>query len=259
MDRASAGPGRFLTLTGLVAAVLFTAVPLLQFTGAAALANDSSQGRERTIVFSGYEWVVKSSQHRVGPGPNVFSHDNVNVDAAGRLRLRIARRGDTWTSAEISSRRAFGYGTFRFTVVAGPRDPQAVLGLFTWDEDASDQYYREIDIEISRWGDPDNPNAQCIVQPSRRPGNTIRFEMSEGPAVHEFTWTRHGVSCLSQLMYALEEPSTPSFFHRHDLRESPPEGRANARINLWLFDGLPAVSGAAVEAIVERFEFIPES
>jgi hypothetical protein len=233
----------------------------LQFPGNAAvpasLTIESGQ-RSRALVFSGYEWSVKSSRDRVGPGPNMFSPDNVSVDAAGRLRLRIVRRGESWTSAEISSRLTFGYGTYRFNVVGVPRDPRAVLGLFTWDEDTADRYRREIDIELSRWGDPEHPNAQCVVQPSRRPGNTVRFEMPNGSAVHEFTWSRKGVSCFSRLVHSTGEPSTPSFFHRRDLPESPPEGTANVRINLWLFEGLPPSADDAMEAIIERFEFIPE-
>jgi len=253
--------GRFVIVTSPAFAALLMTLAPFQFTGATALplTNDSAQERApRTLRFSGYEWTIKSSPDRVGPGPNVFSRDNVSVDGAGRLHLQIARRGNTWTSAEIGSRRVFGYGTFRFTVAAVPTDPRAVLGLFTWDENGSDRYRREIDIEISRWGDPATPNAQCIVQPGGRPGNTVRFEMPDGPAVHEFTWSQRSVSCLSRLVQTTGEPSMPTFLHRRTLQESPPKGSANARINLWLFDGLAPSNGAAAEAIVERFEFVPE-
>jgi hypothetical protein len=261
-DRSSAGRGHSVTLASPVVAALLVTLAPFPFTSVTAVpsvTSDSAQSRApKTLLFSGYEWVVKSSRDLVGPGPNVFSRDNVTVDSAGRLHLQIARRGDTWTSAEISSLRAFGYGIFRFTVVAGPRDPRAVLGLFTWDEDGWDSYHREIDIEISRWGDSDHPNAQCVVQPSRRPGNTVRFEMPAGPAVHEFTWSQRGVTCLSRLLHTTGDPPTPTFLHRRELAESPPEGGANVRINLWLSDGLPPSNGATVDAIIERFEFVPE-
>ena len=212
------------------------------------------------IVFSGYEWLAKSSRRLVGPGPNLFSEENIEIDNGGRLHLRIVRRGDRWTSAEIGTRRKFGYGTYRFTVASGPRDPRAILGMFTWDDDDSAAHHREIDIEIGRWGHAGGPNVQCVVQPSRHPGNIIRFEMPDGPAVHEFVWSRNGVSCLSRRLPSIGGEATPGDVYRQDLRGSAPAaGTANVRINLWLADGLPPSHGAAIEAIVERFEFVPES
>ena len=222
------------------------------------LMNGAAQvGAPRRLRFSGYEWVVKSSRGPVGPGPNVFSEENVEVDDDGQLRLKIARRGGRWTSAEIGSRRDLGYGTYRFSVAAGPRDPRAILGLFTWSDHDDDAHHREIDIEIGRWGDADGPNAQCTVQPSSRPGNLIRFELPDGPAVHEFNWSRSGISCRSQI--EASAGSALPFVHRHQFRESaPPAGTANVRINLWLADGLPPSNDGVIEAIVQRFEYFPE-
>ena len=220
-----------------------------------ALAQD--RGSQR-VAFSGYDWVVKSSRRPVGPGPNVFREENVEVDSSGRLHLAIVRRGDTWTSAEIGSRRRFGYGTYRFTVAAVSRDPHAILGLFTWDDAGSGESRREIDIEIGRWGDPDGLNAQCVVQPSGTPGNMIRFEMPDGPAVHEFTWSRNGISCSSRLAGPTEEAASPPFVHQAVLGGAPPPaGTANVRITLWLADGRPPSQDGVLRAIVERFEFVP--
>jgi hypothetical protein len=132
--------------------------------------------------------------------------------------------------------------------------------MFTWNDDDSVAHRREIDIEIGRWGHASGPNVQCIVQPSRYPGNIIRFEMPNGPAVHEFVWRRNGVSCLSRRVPSIGRQATFGDSHQHDLRGSaPPEGTANVRINLWLADGQPPSHNAVIEAIVERFEFVPES
>ena len=45
----------------------------------------------RSITFSGLNWLVKGSRGRIGPGHNHFSDsfDNVWVDAQGRLHLRV--------------------------------------------------------------------------------------------------------------------------------------------------------------------------
>ena len=242
----------------LAAFPVLLANPLAAVPGLFATAARGSA--PHAIVFSGYEWVAKSSRHLVGPGPNVFSAENIAIDDGGRLHLGIVRRGDRWTSAEIVTRRKFGYGTYRFIVAASPRDPRTVLGMFTWDDGDPVAHHREIDIEIGRWGHASAANLQCVVQPSGHPGNIVRFEMPEGPAVHEFVWSRSGVSCRSRLVPTHVGEPTFGALHQHDLRGSAPSaGTANVRINLWLADGLPPSHGEAVEAIVERFEFVPES
>lgn len=46
----------------------------------------------RTIIFAGHQWGVKDGFH--GPGPNEFSDsaENVWVDGAGSLHLKITNR-----------------------------------------------------------------------------------------------------------------------------------------------------------------------
>ncbi|MGI6390956.1 MAG: hypothetical protein ACOX7Q_12290 [Kiritimatiellia bacterium] len=124
----------------------------------------------RRIWFSGYEWSVKDSRGQTtGPGDNVFSDStgNVWVDAQGRLHLKICRRNGVWSCAEVVSVRSFGHGTYRIfaDTAADALDARAVLGLFTWNDDAP-YTHREIDIELSRWDNAsDANNAQYVVQP----------------------------------------------------------------------------------------------
>lgn len=54
-------------------------------------------------------------------------------------------------------------------------EPAVVLALFTWDYAGGDDNNREMDVEISRWGDPANKNAQYVVQPFHVPANVARF------------------------------------------------------------------------------------
>lgn len=243
-------------LAGSLLVTLATASLTVRAVPSLGLAQD---GRSRRVMFSGSEWEVKSSRYPVGPGPNVFREQNVDVDPGGRLHLAIARHGGTWTSAEIASRQRFGYGTYRFTVVAVPDDPQVILGLFTWDEAPSDPFRREIDIEIGRWGDPNHPNTQCVVQPPHATGNIVRFNMPDGRAVHEFRWSREGVSCLSRLTGPAKDAGTHGSVQRYVLPATPPPaGTANVRINLWLAEGRPPSREGVLKAIVESFEFVPE-
>ena len=98
----------------------------------------------------------------------------------------LAQRDGRWTSAEVILTRSLGYGTYIFVVRdTSHLDPAAALGLLTWDDQGADQNHRELDIEISQWGDRSIPNAQYVVQPYYVPANVVRFAAPRGHA-HAF-------------------------------------------------------------------------
>lgn len=216
-----------------------------------------------TIRFAGQDWFVKDSAGQpVGPGPNVFDARNVTVQA-GKLHLRIGRQGVTPTSAEIISRAPFGYGKYTFVVENDPADldRNVVLGLFTWSDDPA-YNHREIDIEISRWGDAANDNAQCVVQPYDLPGDLVRFALPGGlkQATYTFTWQPEAVSCAVAGNATTEEGGKPAnfrFAHRFTERIPVPDGQ-HARINLWLFGARPPASNTPPEVVVAGFDFTPD-
>ena len=97
---------------------------------------------------------MKTSDSKVGPGPNYFSNraDDVFVDDDG-LHLTITEHGSRWWATEVISDLRVGYGRYEFWLASrvDALDPNAVLGLFTWNN-APDFANREIDIEFARWG-----------------------------------------------------------------------------------------------------------
>ena len=217
----------------------------------------------RTLQFSGYEWKVKSSNGRVGPGPNYFSDskNNVKVDAQGRLHLRVTRRDGHWYCAEVISTRSFGYGTYRFYVdtTFDNMDPRAILGLFTW-SDAPDYSNREIDVEVSRWGNKANKNGQFVVQPYTQPMNIVRFQIPRGlnASTHSFAWKPDSIFCQSLKGIHGARPGTSRVIAEHAFTEGIPQaGGENARINLWLMAGRSPIDGKETEIIVSKFEFVP--
>lgn len=217
----------------------------------------------RTLLFSGYEWRAKSSNDRVGPGPNYFSDskNNVEVDAHGRLHLRITNHDRRWHCAEVISTRSFGYGTYRFSVDTNfdHMDPRVILGLFTW-SDALEYSHREIDVEVSKWGDKDNKNGQFVVQPYTSPMNIVRFQIPPGlnSSTHSFTWKPDSIFCQSLRGINAKPPGTTSIIAEHTFtKDIPHAGGENARINLWLMDGHPPIDGKEMEVIVTKFEFAP--
>ena len=114
--------------------------------------SDSIRARpERTISFSGYEWTVRNTNGKQGPGPNYFRDSSISVDNKGYLHLWIKKNPATgrWECAEITSKLSFEYGTYQF-VVEGPIDKfdkNIVLGLFNY---SGNNGLDEMDIEIAR-------------------------------------------------------------------------------------------------------------
>jgi hypothetical protein len=220
----------------------------------AQAAKPSPPQPPREIQFSGYTWLVKDSGGaKWGPGPNVFSPstDNVWVDPAGRLHLKIVKSGSQWRSAEVISKASFGYGTYRWTLASdvSSLDPQVTLGMFTWHDTSADYAHREIDIEVARWGNASNPtNAQFVVQPYDLGGHTFRYTVPPAvPSTHEFTWRESSVGFLS---------GTTSWLFG-DAAAVPRAGGENARMNLWLFRGRAPLNRTAAEVVFERFEHVP--
>jgi len=199
------------------------------------------------ITWAGQTWEVKTSTSAVGPGPNVFSRENVRVED-GDLIMEIAQRDGRWTTAEVIGPH-LGYGTYRFTVESdvSDLDPNVVLGLFTWSDRARFNH-REIDIEVARWGNAADPtNAQFVVQPWDTPGKLQRYTVTEvGPTVHSFTWRSNRVDF-----------SSAGAAWSYAGSGIPPSQDERIRINLWLFEGRAPSDGQPVTIRFSDFVFVP--
>ena len=216
----------------------------------------------RTIQFSGRSWTVKSSTGPVGPGPNYFgsTSDDVWIDGSGYLHLKIVFRDGSWHSSEVIGDDVLGHGTYTFTL--GSRvdllDRNIVVGLFTWDTSAPEFNYREIDIEFSRWGDPQADNSQYAVQPWDTAGNTLRWNtvLTGTTSTHAFEWRPDRVEFSS---YQGSPPGAAIQAWTYNGPDVPPEGATsgNARINFWLMGGSAPFDGQEAELVVQSFDFTP--
>jgi hypothetical protein len=98
---------------------------------------------------------------------NLLDRKNAWTDASGALHIHIKQKSGRWSCAEIFLNRSLGYDmhsvTGRYT---SHLEPNAVFAIFTSDERVSEQYYREMDVEVGRRGDAANKNnAQYAIQP----------------------------------------------------------------------------------------------
>ena len=127
----------------------------------------------KTLHFSGYEWIIRQTASDAGGSRNLFDPANAWTDENGFLHLRIARATDHWTSAEVHLTASLGYGTYHVAVRdISHLEPAAVFAISTWDDSGPP---REMDIEMSRWGEPGGKNAQYVIQPYYVPANVVRF------------------------------------------------------------------------------------
>ncbi len=209
---------------------------------------------QKTLSFSGYEWEVRDVPSDRG-GANDYDSANARVDADGSLHLTLAERDGRWSSAEVILTRTLGYGTYAFTVrdVSG-LDPAAAFGMLTWDEGASDRNHRELDIEISQWGDRSIQNAQYVLQPFYVPANVARFSAPAGTLTHALRWEPG--RALFKTFKGAQPTGTPVAQHEFTAGV-PATGGERVRMNLYYFRYAPQPPQRNVEVVIERFHYLP--
>ncbi len=257
--------------------------------------QNNSLENDSTIEFSGQKWKIKESTKPVGPGENYFSRSkqNVWVDNAGKLHMKITLNQGIWKCAEIYTEKPVGYGTYVFYLSSrvDSLDPNAVLGLFTWNDisgvtDANS----EIDIEVSRWKNPTGKNLEYSVQPVYGPDVQTGFysertyqrymQLADNYSTHTFTWTDSVVTFTSYS--GIGNPTSYEIANWKFQNTNPsrrvvidgiysepivipkPGKETKLHINLWLFAGNEEYNRAPlfnknIEVVIDKVEFIPES
>jgi len=210
----------------------------------------------KTITFSGYEWLVRQTQND-RHGMNDYDGRNVWVDDNGHLHLALTERDGRWTSADIRLTRSFGYGTYSFDVRdISQVDPSAAFSMYTFDPLGSDQNFRELTVDVSRWGDPSNMNGQFVVQPETVPANVFRFAIPAGRITHSFRWEPGRVS-----FRAAQRGSAPRgesvVAERLFTARVPTAGAESLHLTLLYDRSAPRPPSKAVEVVVEKFAFLP--
>ncbi|MES1182938.1 MAG: MYXO-CTERM sorting domain-containing protein [Myxococcales bacterium] len=218
------------------------------------------------LSWKGFDWdVTNGGMAGVADG----AATNVSVDANGWLHLRITKNGNTWTASELFTTQKLGFGTYQWQI-EGPIDTfdkNNVLGLFPYGPAAGigSDGTNEIDIEFSRWGIANAPNADFTDYPAS--GNVIgetTFTFSLGgstSATARFTWNATSIESsvlkghqamasdtglLKKWKYAPNNPSV-----------NIPQQALPLGINLWCFDAPPS-DGQNVEIVLRDFQFVKE-
>ncbi|HKP11342.1 MAG TPA: glycoside hydrolase family 16 protein, partial [Blastocatellia bacterium] len=209
------------------------------------------------LKFSGYEWRVRSAPSDRGDTMNIYDPANAWTDDGGALHLRITKREGKWTCAEVTLTRSFGYGTYSFVVRdTSHLEPAAVFAMFTWDYAGGDQNSREMDIEISRWGDTASKNAQYEVQPFYVPANVARFDLPSGVLTHSFRWEPGRVT-FRTARGSVTHPA-PDVISEHVFTSGVPSpGAESVRMAFYVYGKTVNPVQNDAEVIVEKFEYLP--
>lgn len=219
------------------------------------------------ISFSGYNWEVRSGTG--GPGPNTFGASNVSIDANGYLHLKITHDHNTWTTAEVFTDAAFGFGTYQFKIVGRPDqfDTNVVLGLFNYTTPAiGPDGTNEIDIEFATWGDPQAQHGNWTVWPAVQQAgigattHSYDTTLTGDTSTHRFTWTSAQV--VYESLNGLSDDAT-SLFHSWTFAPSDyllrvPQHAIPVHMNLWLLNGNAPTDGRDVDITIAEFRFTPD-
>ena len=214
------------------------------------------QAGPRTLQFSGYEWQVRNVGSNRGGRPNSYDSANAWTDESGFLHLRIAQNAGQWTCAEVKLPRSLGYGSYRFVVRdVSQLEPAAVLSMFTWDDAEAGQNHREMNIELAKWGDAANKNAQYVVQPYYVPANVVRFNVPAGALTHSFRWEPGRVAFKTVRGSVAGGPS--EVFDHVFTSGVPAPGDESIHLDLYIFGNATNPLQNDVEVVIERFEYLP--
>jgi hypothetical protein len=211
---------------------------------------------QKTISFSGYDWEVRqmaSERH----GLNQYDARNAWVDNDGHLHLLLTERDGRWTSADVRMTRSLGYGTYSFDVRdSSELDPAAAFSMYTWDALGADQNFRELTIDVSRWGDPGSMNGQFVVQPETVPANILRFAIPAGVVVHVLRWEPGRVS-FRTTRRSDGARGRGVVAERMFTAGVPTAGTERIYMTLLYDRAAPKPPSKNVEVVVEKFAFLP--
>jgi hypothetical protein len=210
-----------------------------------------------SLKFSGYDWDVRTIASDKGGTNNPYDPENAWTDTKGALHLEIKKKNGRWTCAEIFSKRSLGYGTYTVTVRdTSHLEPAAVFGFFTFDESNAEEHYREMDIEVSRWGDPASKNnAQYAIQPSYNPGNLYAFAVPAGPLTYSLQW-EPGHATFETIRGRNAGAGAPVVFQHEFTSGVPSAEDAKARLILYVVASEKSPLKRPTEVVVEKFEYL---
>jgi len=210
------------------------------------------------LHFSGYDWKVRTVSSARGGVNNLFDGGNAWTDRSGRLHLRITKKSGSWYCAEADLTRSLGYGTYTVVVRdTSNLEPAAILSMNTFDATAGEEHFRELDLEIGRWGKARNENnAQYGVQPFYIPGNVAQFNEPSGILTHILRWEPESANFETVRGSSLNGDGP--VVSRHIFTSGVPS--PGSEVFQFILYAVPSDRNPLqkeTEVVVEKFEYLP--
>ena len=212
----------------------------------------------KPLRFSGYDWAVQTNSQTRGGLNNPYDADNAWTDVSGALHLRITKKSEKWTCAHMILTRSLGYGMYTFVVRdTSHLEPAAILSLHTYDRWGGDQHFREMNIEIGRWGDAAaKNNAQYSIQPFYVPGNIENFTEPSGTLTHTLLWEAGRASFKTVRGSSAREMGP--VVHEHFFTSGiPTPGQELLELMLYIVASDKYPLRNDTEVVIEKFEYLP--
>jgi hypothetical protein len=129
--------------------------------------------------------------------------------------------------------------------------------MLTFDDWGGDQHYREMDVEISRWGEAARKNnAQYGIQPFYVPGNVVPFTAPAGTLTHMLHW-ESGRASFETVRGSSIHPGTPRVSQHVFTSGVPTPGQEVFQFILYLVASDKSPLQKETEVVVEKFEYLP--
>jgi hypothetical protein len=211
----------------------------------------------KPLKFGGYDWDVRTIASDRGGSTHPYSGDNAWTDNSGALHLRISKVSDDWSCAEVVLNRSLGYGTYVMVVRdISQLEPAAVLSMTTFDEWGGDQSYREMDAEVSRWGDASTKkNAQYVVEPYYQPGNVYQFGAPPGTLTFSMQWEAGRVKFKT---VRGDSPAGAVVISEHEFTSGiPSPGQERLQLFFYVVASDKNPLQHENEVVLEKFQYLP--
>lgn len=210
-----------------------------------------------SLKFSGYDWSVRTIESDKGGLSNLYDRENAWTDAGGALHMRITKKSDRWSCAEIFLNRSLGYGTYSVTLRdTSQLEPAAVFGMFTFDDSTSDQHFREMDAEVGGRDAVNRNNAQYEIQPLYIPGNLFTFSAPAGPLTFVLNW--ESGHATFKTVRGRSARAVAQLVSEHEFSSGiPAPGKAVPRLIFFVVPRDKYPMQKPGEVVVEKFEYLP--
>jgi hypothetical protein len=209
-----------------------------------------------SLKFSGYDWAVRTIESDKGGLSNLYDPENAWTDTSEALHMQITKKLGKWSCAEIFLNRSLGYGTYLLTVRnTAQLEPAAIFSMFIFDEWASEQHFREMDVEVGGRDEAANKNnAQYALQPLYIPGNLFAFAAPSGALTFVLRWESGHASFKTVRGRA----TGGQLVSEHEFTSGvPTPGKAVPRLIFYVVASDKNPMQKPSEVVVEKFEYLP--